>query len=55
MKFRKTHRTVPCVMCHVVNGMTESEAKKKAALELGGQVGEACVNGVVEKVLENLL
>lgn len=40
---------------YVVNGMTESEAKKKAALELGGQVGEACVNGVVEKMIENFL
>lgn len=33
---------------YVVNGMTESDAKKKAALELGRQVVEASASSVID-------
>jgi hypothetical protein len=39
---------------YVINGKKEPEAKKKVALELGGQFGEAVANGVVEWLIENL-
>ena len=39
---------------NVVNGQKETEAKKKAALELGGQFGEAVANGMVDWLIESL-
>ena len=36
---------------YVINGMTETEAKKKASLELGGQVAETVASSVLEDLI----